>query len=106
MDRVHNTGQDTYRLVVTRPNASEISLLTRGSSCSLSSVEFLQGGRIAEPMETELYSPCGFLGSHLLVLILARGLLKPSIAGYFRSPARRMHREAVQIDGRREPCLG
>jgi hypothetical protein len=106
MDRAHYTGRDTYRLIVTRPNASEISLLTRGSSCSLSSSEIPQGQQITEPLGTEFFSPCGCRGSCLLVLILACGLLKPSVAGYFRSLARRKHREAVQIDARREPCLG
>jgi Phosphotransferase enzyme family len=32
-------------------------------------------------------------------------LLKPSVAGYFRSLARRMYREAAHIAERREPCL-
>ena len=32
-------------------------------------------------------------------------LADPKIAGYIRSLARRMHREAVQLNDRREPCL-
>jgi hypothetical protein len=104
MDRAHYTSQDTCRLIVTRPNASQISLLTRGSSCSLSCSEIPEGQRITEPLGTEFFSPCRCRGSGLLVLILY-GLLQPSVAGYFRSLALRMHRDAVQIEGRREPCL-
>jgi hypothetical protein len=32
-------------------------------------------------------------------------LLKPAIAAYLRSLTRRMHREAVELAGRREACL-
>jgi Ser/Thr protein kinase RdoA (MazF antagonist) len=35
----------------------------------------------------------------------SEALLKPSVAGYFRSLTRRMYREAVQIAKRREQCL-
>jgi hypothetical protein len=35
----------------------------------------------------------------------SEGLLKPSVAAYFRSLTRRMYRETVHIAGRREQCL-
>jgi hypothetical protein len=35
----------------------------------------------------------------------SEALLKPSLAGYLRSLTRRMHRETLQIAGRREKCL-
>jgi hypothetical protein len=101
MDRAHYTSRDTYRLMVTRPNASQILLLTRGSSCSLSSSEIPQGQWVTEPLGTEFFSPC-----RCLLVPILYGLLKPSVAGYFRSLALRMHRDAAHIDKRREPCLG
>jgi Phosphotransferase enzyme family len=53
------TGADTYRLIVTRRNASEILLLTRGPASGLPIVEIAQGQRIAEQLTAELYAHWG-----------------------------------------------
>jgi Phosphotransferase enzyme family len=70
----HQTNQDTYRLIVTRRNASEILLLSRGSASSLPCVEILRGERIAEQLTAELYAQHAFRGYCLFVLTHAAGL--------------------------------
>jgi hypothetical protein len=67
MDRAYNTDRDTYRLIFTRRNASEILLLSRGSAWALPSVEIAQGERIAEQLGAELYAQWGCRAYCLLV---------------------------------------
>jgi hypothetical protein len=74
MDRAQNTGSDTYRLIVTRRNASEILLLARGAAWALPSVEIPKGQRIAEQLGAELYAQCGCRGYCLFVSIPGLGL--------------------------------
>jgi hypothetical protein len=79
MHLTDNTGRDTYRLVVTRRNASEILLLTGGPASTLPSVEIAQGQRIAEQLTVELYARWGCRAYCLLVPILAPGLPYSSV---------------------------
>jgi hypothetical protein len=75
MDRAQNTGGDTYRLIVTCRNASQVLLLTRGSACFVPSVKIDPGeGRIAGQLGSELYALCGCHGYCLFVLNLGVGL--------------------------------
>jgi hypothetical protein len=75
MDRAQNTGGDTYRLIVTCRNASQVLLLTRGSACSVPSVKIDPGaGRIARQLGGELYALCGCHGYCLFLLNLGVGL--------------------------------
>jgi hypothetical protein len=74
MHLADTTGRDTYRLIVTRRNASEILLLTRGPASTLPSVEIAQGQRMAEKLTAELYAQWGCRAYCLLVSKLAPGL--------------------------------
>ena len=75
MDRAKNTGGDTYRLIVTCCNASQVLLLTRGNVCFVPSVKIDPGeGRIAGQLGSELYALCGCHGYCLFVLNLGVGL--------------------------------
>lgn len=74
MDRVPSAGQDTYRLIVTRRNTSEILLRFHGNAWSLPSVHIAQGQRIAEQLGTALDAQCGYRGYCLYVPALAAGL--------------------------------
>ena len=62
MDSVHNSGRDTYRLIVTRRDASEFLLVRRESGWSLPSVDIQRGQRTAEQLTTELYAQYGCRG--------------------------------------------
>ena len=68
------TNQETYRLIVTRRNASEILLLSGGSGSSLPHVEILRGERIAEQLTAQLYAQLRCRAYCLLVPDLAAGL--------------------------------
>jgi hypothetical protein len=72
MDRLHNTGQDVYRLIITRRNGSEV-LLPRGNGSSLPYVEILRGQRIAKQLTAELWARYGCRGYCLFFPILAPG---------------------------------
>ena len=72
MDRLRNTGQDTYRLIVTRRNGSEVLLSGRDNSWSLPSVGISQRQRIADQLCAKLYAQSGFRGL-LLVRSHPRG---------------------------------
>ena len=74
MDRARNTAPDTYRLIVTRRNASQVLLLTRGSACCLPSAVISKGQRIAEQLVAALYALCGCHGYCLFVPIPRLGL--------------------------------
>ena len=74
MDSVHSTARDSYRLIVTRSNASEILLRPNGRAWCLPSVEIPQGRRIAEQLTAELYAQWGCRAYCLLVPNLAVGL--------------------------------
>ena len=75
MDRAKNTGGDTYRLIVTCCNASQVLLLTRGNVCSVPSVKIDPGeGRIAGQLGGELYALCGCHAYCLFLLNLGVGL--------------------------------
>lgn len=50
------TNKETYRLIVTRRNASEILLRPHGSAWRLPSVEIPQSRRVAEELTAELYA--------------------------------------------------
>jgi len=52
MESLHSTG-DSYRLIVTRRNASEILLLQNGSGWALPRVEIQQQQRVAEQLASE-----------------------------------------------------
>jgi len=67
MDRLRNTEQDTYRLIVTRRHGSEVLLSGRGNSWSLPSVGISQGQRIADQLCAKLYAQSGFRAYCLLV---------------------------------------
>ncbi len=67
MQPVHSSERNTYRLIVTRHNASEVLLLTCGIAYFLPSVEIAEGGRIAEQLGAELYAQYGCRGYCLLV---------------------------------------
>ena len=71
MDRLRNTGQDTYRLIVTRRNGSEVLLSGLGNAWSLPSVGISPGQRIADQLCTKLYAQSGFRAYCLLVPTLA-----------------------------------
>jgi hypothetical protein len=70
----HSAGRDTYRLIVTRRNASEFLLRSDGTAWSLPSVEIPQGRRIAEHLGAELYAQWGYRGYCLLATAVATGL--------------------------------
>jgi hypothetical protein len=59
---VHNSGRDTYRLIVTRRNASEFLLARYESGWSLPFVQIQRGQRTAEQLTTELYAQYGCRG--------------------------------------------
>jgi hypothetical protein len=79
MNLTHGTVHDTYRLIVTRRNASEILLRPRGSTWCLPSVEIPRGQRIAEQLGAELYAQCGCRGYCLLVSALADELRRCAV---------------------------
>jgi hypothetical protein len=62
VDSVHNIGRDTYRLIVTRRDASEFLLARYESGWSLPSVQIQRGRRTAEQLTTELYAQYGCRG--------------------------------------------
>jgi len=74
MDSHHGTARDTYRLIVTRRNATEILLRPCAGGWRLPSVEIPRGLRIAEQLGAELRTQYGFCGYCLLVPSLAAGL--------------------------------
>jgi hypothetical protein len=74
MQRVHQTGQDTYRLIVIRGNVSKILLSACVNAWKLPTVEIPHGQRIAEQLARELYTQYGCQGYCLLVRSLAVGL--------------------------------
>jgi len=53
MESLHSTG-DSYRLIVTRRNASEILLLQNGSGWALPRVEIHRQQRVAEQLTSEI----------------------------------------------------
>src|ERR1700674_4709471 len=59
MESLQGTG-DSYRLVVTRRNASEILLLQNGSGWVLPRVEIQQQQRVAEQLASEVGRGWGF----------------------------------------------
>ena len=69
MESLHGTG-DSYRLIVTRRNASEILLLQSGSGWALPRVEIQQQQRVAEQLTSEvgrewgIEAYCLFVPSH------------------------------------------
>jgi hypothetical protein len=71
MDRLQNTGQDTYRLIVTRRNGSEVLLSGGGNAWSLPSVGTSQGRRLADQLSAKLYAQAGFRAYCLFVPTLA-----------------------------------
>jgi Phosphotransferase enzyme family len=74
MNRAQDSEQAiTYRLIVTRRNASEILLLTRECAMSLPSIEIPQGRRIAESLTAGLYAQWGCRAYCLLVRAPASG---------------------------------
>ncbi|MGB9309399.1 MAG: phosphotransferase, partial [Candidatus Acidiferrales bacterium] len=75
MDRLQDTAQDAYRLIVTRRDGSEVLLSSRDSAWSLPSVEISRGQRIAAQLCAKLYAQCGFRAYCLLVPTLTPGNL-------------------------------
>ena len=73
------TDQESYRLIVTRSNASEILLRPHGDVWCLPSVEIPQGQRIAEQLTAQLYAQCGCRAYCLLVPNLAAWLPRCSV---------------------------
>jgi hypothetical protein len=71
MDRVQNTGQVTYRLIVTRGNGSEVLLWDRGYAWSLPTVGISQGQRVADQLCAKLYAQSGLRAYCLFVPTLA-----------------------------------
>jgi hypothetical protein len=61
------TNEETYRLIVTRRNASEILLLPGERGTSLPCVEILRGRRVVEQLTAELYARHGWHGYCLFV---------------------------------------
>ncbi|MGC2267159.1 MAG: phosphotransferase [Candidatus Acidiferrales bacterium] len=68
------TNKETYRLIVTRRNASEILLRPHGSAWRLPSVEIPQSRRVAEELTAELYAQWACRAYCLLVPALASAL--------------------------------
>ena len=83
MDQAQNAGHDSYRLIVTRRNASEVLLLTEGSAWSLPSVEIHPRQRIAAQLGTELDAQCGCQGYCLFVLTPEVGLPSGAVMEVF-----------------------
>jgi hypothetical protein len=79
MDSVHNIRRDSYRLIVTRRDASELLLVPCGSSWSLPSVEIMRGGRIAEQLTAELCARYGCQSYCLFVPTAASELARCAI---------------------------
>jgi len=74
MDRFRNTGQDTYRLIVTRRNGSEALLSGGGNAWSLPSVGISQGQRLAHQLCAKLYAQSGLRAYCLFVPTFAAAI--------------------------------
>ncbi len=77
MESFHNVAKDTYRLVVTRRNASEILLVPDGDTWLLPSVDIVRDQRAIEQLTTRLQTEWGFRGYCLFIPSLAESHLSP-----------------------------
>jgi hypothetical protein len=82
VNSVHNVERDTYRLIVTRRNASEILLLASGHAWSLPAVEISRGQRVAEQLTRTFQVATGLQAYCLFVPKSAASDRTPRCAKY------------------------